>query len=56
MPLRTITQDPASEYHRVEVLYDVLLPWVSGKLLPEALVETKDDVCADWRTPQRSGK
>lgn len=25
--------DPASKYHRVEVLYDVLLPWLTGKCL-----------------------
>eukprot|EP01012_Entosiphon_sulcatum_P024255 TRINITY_DN29428_c0_g1_i1.p1 TRINITY_DN29428_c0_g1~~TRINITY_DN29428_c0_g1_i1.p1 ORF type:complete len:4234 (+),score=586.19 TRINITY_DN29428_c0_g1_i1:35-12736(+) len=52
-----------SEYNRVEVLYDVLLPWLAeqtvpprgGKrLLSEALHETSGDPGADWRTPQRS--
>jgi len=48
-------KDPASEYHRVEVLYDVLLPWLANKLLPEALAEAAHDPFSDWRTPQRAG-
>ena len=45
-----------SEYHRVEVLYDVILPWLGGGLLAEALVETADDAASnEWRSPQRSG-
>lgn len=53
-------KNPPSEYHRVEVLYDVLLPWlachdpnqaltVNGKLLA-----TRADPNADWRTPERA--
>lgn len=44
-----------SEYHRSEVLYDILLPWLAGRLLPLALAETQTDPRADWRTPARSG-
>jgi hypothetical protein len=47
-------KQPASEYHRVEVIYDVLLPWLANSLLPTALAESANDPCADWRTPQRS--
>ena len=43
--------NPASEYHRVEVIYDVLLPWLAGKCLPQAWVIDPDRF---WRTPQRS--
>ena len=40
-----------SEFHRVEVLYDVLLPWLSGKnTLAEATIQREET-----RTPQRSG-
>lgn len=46
---------PPSEYHRAEVLYDVLLPWLAGgRVLPEAMAETIDDKYADWRSPQVS--
>jgi hypothetical protein len=48
-------KQPASEYHREEVLYDVLLPWLSGKqTLNEAMVETANDPYAEWRFPQCS--
>jgi thiol-disulfide isomerase/thioredoxin len=47
-------KQPSSEYHRVEVIYDVLLPWLSNSLLPTALAESVNDPCANWRTPQRS--
>ena len=58
-----------SEYNRVEVLYDVLLPWLvvdGGKDIPdvenptnrllfsEAIMANEEDPFADWRTPQRS--
>ncbi|RMX67281.1 hypothetical protein DD238_002126 [Peronospora effusa] len=54
---------PPSEYHRVETIYDVLLPWLAeDKLLP--LVSEMTEQCAsiDWtssalggvHTPQRS--
>lgn len=33
---------PPSEYHRVETIYDVLLPWLAGdKLLPLAVAESE---------------
>jgi len=56
-----------SEYHRVEVIYDVLLPWLSEQHITEqdqtikkrsfadAVAETMEDSWSDWRTPQRSG-
>ncbi|TFJ87145.1 hypothetical protein NSK_001478 [Nannochloropsis salina CCMP1776] len=64
-----------SDYHRVEVLYDVLLPWLISDspaaleggipvyrtppprrlLLPQGLIETRNDPAADWRTPARAG-
>eukprot|EP01098_Paradermamoeba_levis_P013606 TRINITY_DN6237_c0_g1_i2.p1 TRINITY_DN6237_c0_g1~~TRINITY_DN6237_c0_g1_i2.p1 ORF type:complete len:374 (-),score=72.24 TRINITY_DN6237_c0_g1_i2:3-1124(-) len=54
-------KNPPSEYHRVEILYDVLLPWIAAgakngnkRLLSEALVSTSNDAHCDWRTPQRS--
>eukprot|EP00049_Salpingoeca_infusionum_P014496 m.271712 g.271712 ORF g.271712 m.271712 type:complete len:4223 (+) comp15683_c19_seq1:207-12875(+) len=47
-------QEP-SEYSREEVLYDVMLPWLAGKLLPSALLATKSDPRSTWRTPCRSG-
>ncbi|TDH74318.1 hypothetical protein CCR75_003035 [Bremia lactucae] len=38
---------PPSEYHRVETVYDVLLPWLAGdKLLPLASQTTKE---SDWK-------
>lgn len=52
---------PPSEYHRVETIYDVLLPWLAGdKLIPIAFEEAEK--AADWanaglgsvHTPQRS--
>ncbi|KAF1319029.1 hypothetical protein FI667_g13369, partial [Globisporangium splendens] len=52
---------PPSEYHRVETIYDVLLPWLAGdKLIPIAFEEAEKS--AVWRnanlgsvhTPQRS--
>ena len=45
-----------SEYHRVEVLYDVVLPWLAGGLLTEALVRSAADAATnEWRSPQRAG-
>jgi hypothetical protein len=44
-----------SEYHRMEVVYDVLLPWLAGRLLPLALADTQTDPYAAWRTRARSG-
>eukprot|EP00941_MAST-03F_sp_MAST-3F-sp1_P004998 g4998.t1 len=41
---------PPIEYHRVEVLYDVLLPWLSGDILPVAMKKTEQDPLAEWRT------
>ena len=47
-----------SEYHRVEVIYDVLLPWMassdSNRLVGECMLETKDDKNATFKTPSRS--
>lgn len=50
---------PPSEYHRVETLYDVLLPWLAGdKLLPLAVDEVASTeslgTAANARTLQRS--
>ncbi|KAL3658013.1 hypothetical protein V7S43_017055 [Phytophthora oleae] len=40
---------PPSEYHRVETIYDVLLPWLAGdKLLPLASEMTEQPVPTDW--------
>ena len=33
-----------SEYHRMEVVYDVLLPWLAGRLLPLALLLASSDI------------
>ena len=46
---------PPSPMHRVEMLYDVLLPWLAGATLPAQLARTAEDKCSAWRTPQRSG-
>ena len=48
-------KQPAGEYQRGEVIYDVLLPWLSGGLLPTALAKTEKDHRAEWRTPCKSG-
>ncbi|KAG7399530.1 hypothetical protein PHYBOEH_008655 [Phytophthora boehmeriae] len=54
---------PPSEYHRVETIYDVLLPWLAGdKLLPLASEISQQHAPTDWtnaalggvHTPQRS--
>jgi len=46
----------ASEFHRVEVLYDVLFPWMTGEpTLSGALERAEELEDADWRTPMRSG-
>ena len=52
MALSQWLKSPASEYHRVEVLYDVMLPWLAQRLLPEAIAESAADPCAAWRSPQ----
>ncbi|KAH3765213.1 nxn protein, partial [Pelomyxa schiedti] len=63
MLLAMWTKSPPSEYHRVEVLYDVLLPWIAGRrdddeatdrFLIRALKETDNDPFAEWRSPQCS--
>ncbi|KAH3756032.1 nxn protein [Pelomyxa schiedti] len=55
-----------SEYNRVEIIYDALLPWLAGgrnslgearngeRLLSQAFIETYSDPAADWRSPQCS--
>ena len=48
-------KQPAGEYQRGEVIYDVLLPWLVGGLLPTALALTESDHRGQWRTPCRSG-
>ncbi|CAI5730000.1 unnamed protein product [Peronospora destructor] len=54
---------PPSEYHRVETIYDVLLPWLANdKLLPLMNEMTEQCASKDWtssalgsvHTPQRS--
>lgn len=51
---------PASEYHRVEVIYDVLLPWLAsapsgpGTLFQSAVLPRDRDPAAVWATPDRS--
>ncbi|KAI9918712.1 hypothetical protein PsorP6_012156 [Peronosclerospora sorghi] len=45
-----------SEYHRVETLYDVLLPWLAGDtLLPLALERTEKQTFADWKSAALGG-
>jgi len=45
-----------SEFHRVEVLYDVLFPWLYGEpTLSGALDKAASDETAEWRTMQRAG-
>lgn len=46
---------PASEYHRVEVLYDVLLPWLSGESLLPIDIHELDEAASDYHSVQRSG-
>ncbi|OQS06902.1 hypothetical protein THRCLA_20266 [Thraustotheca clavata] len=45
-------KDPPSEYHRVETLYDVLLPWLADSVLPLAFASSPDQY---FCTPQRNG-
>ena len=51
-------KSPDSEYHRHEVIYEVLLPWLgnnsNSNLLPELFSSALLDDQSDWRTPQRS--
>lgn len=56
-------KQPASEYNRLEVLYDVILPWLVDMPLPEALLQSQNllqadgvpaDDPEDWHTPSRS--
>ena len=49
-----LSQRLEAEVHKVEVLYDALLPALAGKPLPEAIADTGDDPAAEWRTPARS--
>eukprot|EP00043_Microstomoeca_roanoka_P005858 m.58502 g.58502 ORF g.58502 m.58502 type:complete len:4257 (-) comp13155_c0_seq1:39-12809(-) len=44
-----------SEYHKGQIIYDVLLPWLADSLLPTALAKTAKDPYAEWRTIKRSG-
>nr|CCA25882.1 hypothetical protein ALNC14_120260 [Albugo laibachii Nc14] len=44
----------ASEYHRVEVLYDVLLPWLSGDSLLPIDIQDLDDGNCEFHSIQRS--
>ncbi|KDO28986.1 hypothetical protein SPRG_20090 [Saprolegnia parasitica CBS 223.65] len=44
-------KNPPSEYHRMETLYDVLLPWLADSVLPLAFATSPD---AYFCTPQRS--
>jgi len=53
--LSLFLKQPAGEYQRGEVVYDVLLPWLADELLPAALAKTENDPRAQWRTPCRSG-
>ncbi|KAE9011489.1 hypothetical protein PF007_g10769 [Phytophthora fragariae] len=47
---------PPSEYHRVETIYDVLLPWLAGdKLLPLASEATEQRAPSDWTTAALGG-
>lgn len=47
---------PPSEYHRVETIYDVLLPWLAGdKLLPLASETTETQAPTDWTTAAFGG-
>ncbi|KAG6587045.1 uncharacterized protein IUM83_02717 [Phytophthora cinnamomi] len=47
---------PPSEYHRVETIYDVLLPWLAGdKLLPLASEATEQRAPTDWTTAALGG-
>ncbi|GBG26808.1 Hypothetical Protein FCC1311_030302 [Hondaea fermentalgiana] len=46
----------ASEFHRVEVIYDVLLPWITGEpTLAGALERAAQLSEPEWRTAQRAG-
>ncbi|GMF19344.1 unnamed protein product [Phytophthora fragariaefolia] len=47
---------PASEYHRVETIYDVLLPWLAGdKLLPLTTEDTERRSPEEWTTAALGG-
>ncbi|KAL4123644.1 hypothetical protein PRIC2_009495 [Phytophthora ramorum] len=47
---------PPSEYHRVETIYDVLLPWLAGdKLLPLASETTEQRAPTDWTNAALGG-
>ncbi|KAG2527068.1 hypothetical protein JM18_003170 [Phytophthora kernoviae] len=47
---------PPSEYHRVETIYDVLLPWLAGdKLLPLASEMTQQHTPTDWTNAALGG-
>lgn len=43
------------EYHKGQVIYDVLLPWLVDGLLPSAIARSASDPCAEWKTVSRSG-
>lgn len=45
-----------SEFHRVEVIYDVLLPWLTGEpTLSHALQHAVEGGSPEWRTALRAG-
>uniref|UniRef100_M4BT12 ubiquitinyl hydrolase 1 n=1 Tax=Hyaloperonospora arabidopsidis (strain Emoy2) TaxID=559515 RepID=M4BT12_HYAAE len=47
---------PASEYHRVEIIYDVLLPWLADdQLLPLAYEKSSQDAPTDWTSAAFGG-
>ncbi|OWZ23137.1 hypothetical protein PHMEG_0002034 [Phytophthora megakarya] len=47
---------PPSEYHRVETIYDVLLPWLAGdRLLPLASETTEQRAPTDWTSAALGG-
>ena len=45
-------KSPATEYHRKEVIYDVLLPWLTDKLLPDALLNSATMAAIPFRSGQ----
>ena len=53
-------KDPPSEYHRVEVIYDVLLPWLvegekGDQTVTNCMISTSNsDPYATWKTPARA--
>eukprot|EP00931_Biecheleriopsis_adriatica_P073552 TRINITY_DN47812_c0_g1_i1.p1 TRINITY_DN47812_c0_g1~~TRINITY_DN47812_c0_g1_i1.p1 ORF type:complete len:4288 (-),score=931.49 TRINITY_DN47812_c0_g1_i1:37-12879(-) len=49
-----LSQRKPHECHKVEVTYDVLLPWLVDKpSIVDAVSRCNEDVSSDWRTPAR---